>query len=96
LIQKCYNTHSDQLTDQLTKLDAIMNKQETATSIKEELFQELRKFQQTTETQCCPQLVTQHPHSIDVSVMFNPSITPNISFGSSQDFQHNGCRQVLA
>ena len=28
--------------------------------------------------------------------MFNPSITPNINFGSTQDFQHNGCRTVFA
>jgi hypothetical protein len=28
--------------------------------------------------------------------MFNPNITPNINFGSNQDFQHHGCRQVFA
>jgi hypothetical protein len=28
--------------------------------------------------------------------MVSPTINPNINIGSNQDFQHNGCRTVLA
>ena len=98
MIGKCFEkfqSKSEKQEQQLERLTAILEKQEQMQHANEQIIRS-QLSRQPCDTSCCPQPVTQHPQSIDLSVMVNPTITPNINIGSNQDYQQQGCRTVLA
>jgi hypothetical protein len=94
-IGKCFEqfqSKSDRQDQKLAHLTALLERQEQER-------QDSRGHPATNHpcnTNCCPQPVNQHPQRMEMSVMVSPTINPNINIGSNQDFQHNGCRTVLA
>ena len=77
--------------DQIRDLTKILINQESINRTNSQCLQDIR----AKEPVCCPPSVIQHPQNMELSVMINPTITPNMNIGSVQDFQQQGCRTTL-